>query len=207
LSKYGRIIAITEETLINDDLKAFNKLSQFGSSAARLESKLVYDILLNNAAMSDTFALFHANHGNLGTAGAVNETTLTELKKKMREQKGLDAQDYLNLYPAFLIVGPAKEVEAQKMLSAIVSTKASDTNVFSNSMKLIVESRITGNKFFAAADPSMIDTILLAYMDGMRGPVVETKQGFEIDGMMIKCKHVVGAKAIEYRGLFYNAGN
>jgi hypothetical protein len=34
----------------------------------------------------------------------------------------------------------------------------------------------------------------------------ETRQGFEVDGLQIKCRHVFGTKAIDHRGLFKNAG-
>ena len=43
LLTYGRIIGITRQTLINDDLDAFTRIpSAFGASAADLESDLVY---------------------------------------------------------------------------------------------------------------------------------------------------------------------
>jgi hypothetical protein len=43
---------------------------------------------------------------------------------------------------------PAKEVEAQKMLTAVLPTQTSNVNVFAGSMQPITEARITGNKWF-----------------------------------------------------------
>ena len=39
------------------------------------------------------------------------------------------------------------------------------------------------------------------YLDGAEGPVIETKQGFEVDGVAIKCRLDFGAKVIDHRGL------
>ena len=75
LATYGRIVAITRQTLINDDLDAFTRIpSAFGAAAADLESDIVYSILTANAAMGDGVALFHATHANLGTAAVIGET-------------------------------------------------------------------------------------------------------------------------------------
>ena len=68
---YGKLLALTRQTIVNDDLAAFARISRgHGAAAARRVNAVVYSILTANAAMSDGDALFHANHGNLGTAGA-----------------------------------------------------------------------------------------------------------------------------------------
>ena len=60
--------------------------------------------------------------------------------------------------------------------------------------------------WFGAAEPTTIDTIEYAYLEGSEGVFTETRNGFSVDGVEIKCRHVFGAKAIDYRGLFKNAG-
>ena len=100
LAKYGKVISITEETIINDDLNAFMRLAtMFGSAAARLESRLVWSIFLDNPGMSDGSALFDASHGNLGTAAAISDTSLDEARQYFRSQKDKDGLDYLDLEP------------------------------------------------------------------------------------------------------------
>lgn len=207
LSKYGKILPYTFEMMINDDLDSLSKLPRkFGASSARLESQIVYNILLNNDNMSDGTPLFHGDHGNLGTPAAITETSLGELEQLIRDQKGLDKLDYLDLIPAFLITGSAKKVEAQKILSAVVSTKVSDVNVFAGSLKQIVEPRITGNKWLVICEPSQIDTVEYGYLEGFNGPELTTQQGFEVDGIKLKAKHIFAAKAIDWKGMTYNAG-
>jgi hypothetical protein len=51
-----------------------------------------------------------------------------------------------------------------------------------------------------------VDTIEYAYLEGEEGIFTETRQGFEVDGVEIKVRHVFGAKAIDFRGMYKNAG-
>ena len=92
LGKYGRILSISEEAIQNDDLGAFARLpALFGNAAARLESSLVYGVLLGNPNMADTKALFHADHGNLASGSEIDLANLNAAKKLMRTQKGIGA--------------------------------------------------------------------------------------------------------------------
>jgi len=211
LATYGRIIAITRQALINDDLSAFDRLpTMLGRAAAELEANTFWSILINNPNMGDGVALFHANHGNLGSATAVNEAGLTAAKAAMRKQKSLAAKaaeaEPLNLVPAFLIVSPDKEVEAQKMLTAVLAAQTSNVNVFQGSLDLIVEARLTGNAWYLSADPALIDTIEYAYLEGEEGVYIEQQIGFDVDGIKIKGRLDFAAKAIDWRGLSKNPG-
>ena len=210
LSKYGGIIAITWEALVNDDMSAFDRLPlMIAEEAAALEGDIVYGILNANAALSDTVALFHADHGNLAGAGAaINLTTLGAARASMRKQTGPQGR-VLNLEPSFLIVGPDKEMEAYQYTSAqFVAAKNVDINPASNTqLEVVVENRIAGNAWHLAASPGRVDTIEYAYLEGEEGLFTERKEGFEVDGLMIKARHVFAAKAIDHRGLYKNAGN
>ena len=207
LATYGRIIAITRQVIINDDLSVFSRVpAGFGAQAAQLESDLVYAQLLSNPTMYDGTALFDAAHGNLGTPGAINEAGLAEAERLMMTQKSPEGTQ-LNLMPRYLIVGPAKKVEAQKMLTAITPNASSSVNVFQNSMELIVEARITGNQWYLAADPAMIDTIRLDSLEGQDGVYTETRVGFDVDGVEMKARVDRVAKVVDWRGFVRNAGN
>lgn len=217
VQKYGRIVAISWETIINDDLDALSRIPQaFGASAAELESDIVYAILTGNPDMADGTALFHSNHGNLGTAAdladALDPTAanpLAEMRKLMLLQKGLEGQ-YITVRPRFLIVPPSLEEAALKITSAnFVASKGADQNVYGPSLVPVTEPRLedsSSTAWFAAALPNNIDTIEYAYLEGNEAVFTETKAGFEVDGMQVKCRHVFGAKAIDHRGLFKNAG-
>lgn len=206
--KHGRVLHMSDVLVQNDDLQAFTRLGAlYGAAAARLESSLVYGVLSSNPNMADGVALFHATHGNLAAAAAIDIAGLNAARKLMRKQKGLDGLDYLDLQPAFLICGPDQETAARQILSAqIVPGSVSEVNPFVSSMQLIVDPRIEGNTWYLASSPSQIDTIEVAMLEGMSGPEVSQEVEFDNDTLKVKCKHVVGVKAIDFRGLVKNPG-
>lgn len=208
LGKYGGIIALTWETIVNDDLNAFDRLPQaVAEEAAALEGDIVYGILLANAAMADGTALFHASHGNLPTAAAITDVTLGVARTAMRKQTGPQGR-VLNLTPTYLVVGPDKEAEAYKYTStAFVAAKSVDINpAYITALQVIVDARITGNKWYLMASPGRIDTVEYAYLEGENGIYTEQRMGFEVDGLEIKARLVFAAKAIDWRGMQYNSG-
>lgn len=209
LGKWGGIVALTWETLINDDLSAFDRIPlALAAEAAALEGDIVYGILTGTAAMSDGLALFDAGHSNLAAAnGAITDVTLSDGRAAMRKQVGLKGR-VLNLTPSFLIVGPDNETAANKYTSAsFVAAKASDINPnYNTSLEVVVDPRVQGKAWHLAATPALVDTIEYAYLEGEQGLFTETRQGFEVDGLQIKARHVFGAKAIDWRGIYKNAG-
>lgn len=212
LGTYGKAIGVSRQAIINDDLDFLSRLpAMFGRAAADFESDMVYAVLTANAAMADTVALFHATHGNLGTAGVIGETTLTEARAAMRKQKDPGGNNQpLNIQGKYLIVPAALETTAQKQIAAVViATKTADTNVFNNSYEIVVEPRLDANSltsWYLAADPSQIDTVEYAYLDGDEGLYTEQRMGFDVDGLEVKARLDFATKAIDHRGLFKNAG-
>ena len=213
---YGRIVSLTRQAIINDDLRAFDRLvTAFGFSARRLENRLVYSQLTDNANMGDGIALFHANHANLGTGAgsALQLSALSAGRTAMRLQKGL-ASEELNLSPSYLIVPAALEATAYQLTSAnYVPAKLTDTNEFRaggrTSVEPIVEPILDGissTAWYLAANSGQVDTVEYCYLDGAEGPVIESEVGFEVDGVSYKCREDFAAKAIDYRGLYKGAG-
>lgn len=211
LATYGRIVPITRVAIINDDLGAFDRLPMMlGRQAASLENSTVYGVLTANAAMNDTVALFHADHGNLMTGSAIDETNLILADKALRDQTTLGDQtedkEKLIVTGSFLVTGNAYRVPALKILTAVMPTATSGVNVFQGTMTPISDPNISGNKWFVIANPADIDTIEYAYLEGEEGVFIEQRQGFEIDGLEIKARLDFAAKAIDHRGMVYNPG-
>lgn len=209
VAKFGKIIAITWEAIVNDDLGAFTRIPQaLGAAAAQTESDVVWALLLGNPNFTDGKALFSADHGNLSTAaGAINTATLGAARAAMRKQKS-KAGHFLNLAPEYLVVGPDKELEAFQFTSSqYVPAKNTDINdVRNTALTVIVDARITGNQWYLYAAPGVVDTFEYAYLEGEPGVFTETREGFEVDGMEIKARLVFGAAWIDPRGAYKNAG-
>lgn len=225
LSTYGRIFGITRQALVNDDLDAFGRMTMsFGRSARNLESDIVWYQILKNAAMADTYAIFdatatvgHGNYTSPGTAIAVD--SLGVGFAAMQNQKGLDKLTYLNVSPKFLIVPPTKITIAMQYTTQINPALGSSVNPWAGVLQAISEPRLQGGvtldgdtaagsttAWYLAATPDQIDVIEYGYLDGEEGPVVESRVGFDVDGLEIKCRHDFAAKVIDFRGLYKNAG-
>lgn len=210
LATYGRIFGITRQVLINDDLDAFTRLPAiWGRAAADLESDTVWSIVTTNANMADGYALFSSQHGNLATtATAPAEASLSAARTAMRKQTGL-AGRFINVEGRFLIVPPELETTAQKQVAQVTPGQASEVNPFSGLYRIISEPRLSAastTAWYLAADPAQIDTIEYGYLQGQEGVYLETRMGFDVDGVEFKARLDFGAKAIDHRGLFKNAG-
>jgi hypothetical protein len=206
LKEWGKIMGFSRRMLINDDLREISKvIAQAGAAAARLENQLVYEQLTSNPTMGDSVALFHASHANLASAGALTDSELGEMFQLMREQTSVDGLEVLNLAPKYLICGPDNEVTARKYLANISPTQASNVNVFSGSLELIIDAEIDNDDYFLAADQNLIDTVVLFHLEGEERPRVESRTDFETEEVEIKVAHSCVAKAMDWRGLVKNA--
>ena len=210
---YGRVVAITRQVLINDDLDAFTRIpAMYGNSIAQLESDVVWGIITANPAMADGTALFHANHRNLaGTAAALDVTSVGAARAAMAKQTGLDKKTVLNIRPAYLIVPASLELKAEQLVAQNL-VPAATASVVPQSIRTLTpisEPRLDAaseTAWYLAASPAQIDTIEYAYLEGQQGAYIETRNGFDVDGVEIKCRLDFGAKAIDWRGLYKNAG-
>lgn len=210
---YGRVVAITRQVLINDDLDAFTRIpAMYGNSIAQLESDVVWGIITSNPAMADGNALFHTTHKNLaGTGAALDVASVGAARAAMALQTGLDKKTVLNIRPAFLIVPAALELKAEQLVAQNL-VPADSAKVVPQSIRTlspISEPRLdaaSATSWYLAASPNQIDTIEYAYLEGQQGAYIETRNGFDVDGVEIKCRLDFGAKAIDWRGLYKNPG-
>ncbi len=212
---YGRIVAFSRQAMINDDMRAFDRLiSAFASAARRMENRLVYQQLTANAAMADGTALFHANHGNLAGSGAViSATTLGTGRTAMRTQKGL-ASEELNVTPAYLIVPAKQEQLAYQFTSAqFVPAQTSNVNEFRQggrtALEPVIEPYLDSNSataWYLAGDGTACDTVEYCWLDGSEGVYIESELGFDVDGLKLKARLDFGAKTTDYRALYKNPG-
>ena len=214
LATYGRIVSITRQVIINDDLSAFTRIpAGFGVAAATLESDTVWGIITGNPNMGDGVALFHATHTNLNSGGgsALALAGLGTGMAAMAKQKGLDGVTVLNVQPRYLAVPVALQLTAFQLVAANLAPAQSANVVpdYIRALTPIAEPRLDASSataWYLFASPDQIDTVEYAYLEGQDGVYIETRQGFDVDGVEIKARLDFGAKAIDWRGMQKNAG-
>jgi ClpP class serine protease len=225
LLTYGRLIAITFQTLINDDLHMLTQIpSRMGFAAARLENALAYDTMIlaaNGETMGDTKALFHADHGNLLSAAALSVVSLGAARAGMRLQTGIDASIRINVPMRWLIVPAALETLAQQLVASINDPAKSTPvpNPFAvggqNPLSVIADSVLdldaakagsSNTAWYGATDSMGVGTIECATLTGMEQPQITQIAGGSVDGTTFKVSHRFAAKAIDWRGMQKNPG-
>lgn len=211
---YGKIIAITRQTIINDDLGAITRVpSQLGYKAAVKQADLVWAVLTANGNLADGAALFSTNHANYTSSGtAISDTSIGVGRTMLRVQTSLGG-DYLNQEPVYLVVPPHKERLALQYTSTqYVAAQPSNINVYAGTLQVIAEPRLgplgTETAWYLFASPAApgSEVVIYAFLDGNEGVFSESRTGFNVDGIEVKARMDFGCGAIDYRGAYLNAG-
>lgn len=207
---YGKLVKITRKAIINDDLDAFSRIPKILAQGARnLQTQMFWDLIIKNAKTPDGVSLFHATHGNLAGAGAtISEATLNAAMVAMMKQQS-PAGEEIGLTPKYLIVPVELQTTAQKLLATITATKTGDVNPFHNAFEIISEvrlSRDSATAWYMAADPSTVDGLICAYLDGEEGLYTESRTNFDDDSVETKARMEFGVAAWEHRGWYKNPG-
>jgi len=214
LVEYGRVISMSRQMLINDDLDAFSRFpGAFGSRARDLLSDLIYAVLTDNGVMADANALFSAAHNNTST-GVLAVAGLSALRLTMRTQTGIapgdgEAAQAINVPLKHLRVPAALETTAEQLTAGLTPNTPGDVNPFIGSFETVAaEPRLdpTSAVQYYGMGPKSLAGVELAFLQGEDGPVTETRTSFSTDSMDLKVRQTAGVSAIEFRGISRSSG-
>lgn len=212
----GNVINLSRQAVINDDLGAFVGLAaMLGHAAARTVEIDVYALLGLNSGlgptMGDGLTLFHATHGNIGTAAAISMAAIDADRVLMASQFDVSGNDLLDLRPDVLLVpiglgGTARTInEAQ--YDPDTANKLQRPNMVNGLFRDIVDTpRLTGTRRYMFADREVAPVLEVAFLDGQQDPYLEVQDGFDVDGARYKVRLDYGVAAVDWRGAVTNAG-
>ena len=221
LAKYGKMIALTWEAIVNDDLRAFDAIPRkLAAAAIRKEDALAVACIVANGDMNDEVACFHADHSNLATGGdacAPSVAAFNAARLAMRLQRDInaDADSYLNISPRVWMGPAALEASVEELVkSPIKPVDPTDTaavaipNAWHGKLKMAVHPAFdaddSGRWYLSAGADS--DSVEMCFLDGHRHPTVETERFFETDGIRWKVRHCLAAAIVDERPLYRNDG-
>jgi HK97 family phage prohead protease len=211
LGSYGRILRLTRQAIVNDDLSAFDDVfGSIGSMIAQFENATFWAVHAQNSwqgpKLSDGKAVFHADHGNYtGTGTAVSVDSLGIGRASIRKQKNIDGNP-LDLAARYIVVGPDNETEVDKLVATITPNATAGVNPFSGKLTPIVSGAITDYGWELYADPAMAPVWSYGYLAESPGPRVLTEEQFSVDGVAFRATLDFYAGATDYRGGYRNAG-
>ena len=213
IETFARIFSLSRQAIINDDLGGFaDFVTAMSRAAAEREALQLLALFTansgNGATLKDGNPLFHASRGNKAASGTgITVDALSAARKALRETKGIDGKTPVGLTPRYLLVGPAKETEAEQALTAIMANVVAEANPFASKLELMVEPRWSGNSWAVFADTAQQQVISVAYLDGARGPMLEQRPGWTTLGTEFRAVLDFGAGVTDTRGAFLNPGD
>jgi hypothetical protein len=231
LATYGNTFGISREGLVNDDLGEFTRVpQQMGLAASRKINSIAYTPLTANSYTGQTmtadstvlFASGHSNYVASGSGAAPSVATLNTALAAMRKQKApLPSGDststpYLNLAPAYLMVPPDLEGTARALIQSAYDPAGTTStvsrrdapNIWQNRLEVVVDPLMTLATGWYLAVPKIgpVDTVTVFFLNGMQEPYIEDISDGKSDGMTLKVRIDAVARALDYRGLYFNYG-
>jgi hypothetical protein len=228
IAKRGRIITITRETIINDDLAAVVRMiSNEGRAARRTFARAVWNLLIGNATFDgDAVAVFHASHNNLGstalTADATGVSALVARLNALMNQTEPGSGEKLGgawwtARPMLAVPTALQAIAKQLNQSGGIPGAANhgDNPVYGlfgdpEGMpdRILVNPLFTdANDWYVFRQPSDVEQIEVAHLFGQEQPEVfvadnqAVGQMFVADKQQYKIRHEYGAEVVDYRGM------
>ena len=202
---YGGKTSITLQTLINDDLGHFTRVTQkLGAAAAQVPERLVYDVLKDNATFKGQ-ALFHSDRNNT-TSDTFSYDTVHAMRQAMAEQvveTGNGEEEPINVDPRLLVVPSALWRNAMELNSAAHVDSNLQPNILQNAFDVIEAKRLNDNatRFFLLSDPLVADTIAIGFVDGMAQPQLFQKEDWDVDQTLFKVRIASGSAPYDFKAM------
>ena len=114
----------------------------------------------------------------------------------------------LGLRGRYLVCGYGTKIKWDQYLSEQYKPTAATGAVTADMRGLVVidSPASLGTKYYVIAEPMTSGTVTVARLAGYEAPTVEEIERPENDSVEYKVRHVIGAKAAEWRGMAHNPG-
>jgi len=219
---YGNTIGITRQVIVNDDVGAVMRFAGALGRAAKFSiEKTVYAQLNENSGLGPDFGdgnpLFHTSRSNINATGsAISMAGLDADRVVMALQLDVNAVEYIDLRPAVLLVHTGLGGTARGIIGAEfdpdTTGKLQKPNIVKDLVSDVVDSPrvLDGSsnlRRYLFADPNLAPVFLVSFLDGQREPVLDTQDGWRIDGVETRVRFDFGVDVVDYRGTVTNAGS
>jgi len=209
----GRIIRLTRQMIINDDLSAFDRVAaMFGAAARRWENQTVYGLITANKNMADGKPLFDNGHNNLLAGAALDSDGLSAARLKMRTQKGMQGE-LLDVQPAFLLIPAAMETNAEILLRSTALPQGTFSsgvvNPWAGKLTPVSDPLLDAaseKAWYVFAAPGQYPVIEVAWLMGDEQPFIDQEVEFTTDALGVKVRHDFGAGIVDFIGAAKNPG-
>lgn len=224
---YAKMLAITRQDIINDDLGALTGVPRKLGRGAALK---LNDIFWTAFLAGENIGFFSATHTTIGNVGNSNFNTgaadmtiagLTATELLFMNQIGPDGKP-LGVQPAIILVPTALKAAAltlmnsEKLIDGTSTAKQGDANVFRGRFRVasspyMHNTAYTGyspQAWYMLANPSDLPTIEIVALNGRVEPVIESADAdFNQLGIQMRGYSDVGVALQEFRAAVKADGN
>lgn len=221
LNTYGRQFTLTREAIINDDIGFVTSLpARYAASARRTINKQVYGILATNPVIFDGTPLFGANHKNLVNPGTVPSMGSLQDMIEMLMLMVNDDGDPIAAVPKYIPVPIGLGVKVRQLISS-PSVLVSDGNggfinqnnpLAGMGLEVVEDAYLntlaSGSNiaWFLVADPTIMPTIQVDYLNGNEIPTIRRMEHPGQLGYIWDVYLDWGISVLDYRGIIKNPG-
>lgn len=215
----GNIIGLTREAIINDDMGVFTSIAtRFGRMAGlSIESDVYASLALNSGLgpdLNDGNPIFHdrgAGKNNITTSAALTAANLDLDRQALASLKDLSGNEFLSLSLSALLVSLTLGSTARQINAMEFDEESNKQNKRPNVSRglfsdIIDTPRLTGNRRYMFADPSIAPVLEVAFLDGQQTPFMDIQNGWRVDGVEWKIRLDYGVAGVDYVGALTNAG-
>lgn len=207
---YARMLAITRQDIINDDLGALTAVPRrLGRGAGLKLNDIFWTKFLNNSA----FFTAGRNNVNTGvadiTVGGLQATETIFMNQVDPDGKPLGIMPALLVVPTALKVSANTLMKSERLITGATSATMGEANPYSGRFQVesspyMSNTSYTGNSaaaWYMLANPNEMPVIEIAALYGRVEPVVETADAdFNVLGIQMRGYSDIGVELQEYRG-------
>lgn len=204
LDTYGRSYNYTRQAFIDDDQDVLTTIPyQLAQKFAMAINREAYKALTGGSYSANV---------NLGTAGAISTTTLSEAMNLLRKQKGELSKSYLRIMPRYLVVPVAQEAVAAQLLRSTADPEANNSgvvNIYRGALTLISDPELDENSvdaWYLLGNKVMGEGVEVDFLNGNRTPILESQVSFKTLGWNYRMYLDYGVKLLSTTGIVKNAG-
>jgi hypothetical protein len=190
LTSYAKILRVSRNAIINDDIGVMgNFFSAIGSAAGYNEAKIISAMLEANPTLADGAAMFGASNTVASALSAAN----LDLAMKALRQQPTAAGNVANLRAFGLIVAPGLELTARTILK-LAGLEAMPVGCLPG---------LADGRWYLLADPKVAPVIGRLILRGTKEPIVvgQLKGQSQFDGVVLKAIADLGIVALGRVGI------
>jgi len=221
LDTYAGMWRFSWKTTINDQMNIIRDVTAMGQTAARTVEKTVFVFIESNPTMSDTYALFSTQHGNLvasGAGAAPGLATFNAAELAMSNQLDIDGETKLEIMPEYMLAPTAIKGATRQFLTSRLwndeatigtpdySTAGTRNNIWMdrglNEVYSAHFTNLTGWYFLGPKG----ETFEVFYLNGRSAPTIDSAVDFKTKDLMTTVDLHFGVRAKDWKAVYFNYG-